>query len=122
LPRIYGILKSNPAYGFFVVGVVWAIVAVWLGLVLVLWPALTCLAAALLLKLLPSERITWAWATSSAVLGLLVSAYQAYVAIPFINGTFSFVATETLAGFVLFALVHLVLLYSGYSPAGEPAK
>lgn len=104
------------------VGVVWVVVAVWLGLILVLWPALTCLAAGLLLKFLPSGRITWAWAISSAVLGLLVSAYQAYAAIPFIRGTFSFTATETLAGFVLFALVHLVLLYSGYSPAVKQAK
>ncbi|MGD0477402.1 MAG: hypothetical protein ABSB29_04440 [Nitrososphaerales archaeon] len=122
MPKFSDILKSNLAYEFMFVGVVWAVVAAGLGLVLVLWPALTCLAAGLLLKFLPSGRITWAWATSSAVLGLMVSAYQAYVAIPLISSTFSFVATETLAGFALFALVHLVLLYSGYSPAGKPAK
>jgi len=122
LPKVSDILKSNVAYEFMVAGVVWVVVAIWLGLVLVLWPALTCLVAGLLLKFLPSKRITWAWATSSAVLGLLVSAYQVYVAIPFIRGTFSFVAIETLVGFVLFALFHLVLLYTGYSPAGKQTK
>lgn len=122
MPKVSDILKSNVAYEFMVIGVVWAVVAVWLGLVMVLWPALTCLAAGLLLKFLPSGRLTWAWATSSAILGFLVSAYQAYVAIPFISSAFSSVATETLAGFALFALVHIVLLYSGYSPAGKPAK
>lgn len=122
MPKVSDILKSNLAYGFMVVGVVWAVLAVGLGVVLILWPALTCLAAGLLLKLLPSGRITWAWAISSAVLGLLVSAYQVYAAIPFVRGTFSFVAAETLAGFVVLALVHLVLLYSGYSPAAKPTK
>jgi hypothetical protein len=122
LLKVSDILKSNLAYEFIVVGVVWAIAAVGLGLVLVLWPVLTCLAAGLLLMFLPSGRITWPWATSSAILGFLVSAYQAYVAIPLVSSAFSLVATETLAGFAFFALVHLVLLYSGYSPAARPAK
>jgi hypothetical protein len=122
LPKVSDILKTNLAYEFMVVGALWAVVAVEFGLVLVVWPALTCIAAGLLLKFLPSGRITWAWGTSSAVLGFLVSAYQACVAVLFISGTFSFVATETLVGFAFFALAHLVLLYSGYSPAGKPTK
>lgn len=122
MPKVSDILRSNLAYEFIAVGVVWAVIAAGLSLALVLWPALTCLAAGLLLKFLPSERITWSWAVSSAVLGLLVSAYQAYVAVPFVSGTFSMVAAETLAGFALFALVHLTLLYSGYSPVSNPAK
>ena len=122
MPKASDILKSNLAYEFVVVGIAWTVVAVGLGLVLVLWPALTCLAAGLLLKFLPLARITSPWATSSAVLGALVSTYQAFVAVPFISGTFSSVGIETLAGFALFALVHLVLLYFAYSPAGRPAK
>lgn len=122
MPKVSVILKSNLAYEFIVVGIIWTVIAIGLGLALVLWPALTCLLAGLLLKFLPSTRITWPWATSSAVLGFLVSAYQVFVAVPFVGGTFSLVGVETLAGFALFALVHLVLLYSAYSPAGEPAK
>ena len=122
MPKVSDILKSNLAYEFIAVGIVWTVVAVGLGLALVLWPALTCYVAGLLVKFLPSERITLPWAISSAVLGLLVSAYQVYVATPFISSTFSLVGTETLVGFVAFAFVHLVLLYFGYSPAGEPAK
>jgi len=116
LPRVFDLLKSNLAYEFLVVGAIWAVVAVGLGLVLVLWPTLACLVAGLLLKFRPSERITWPWAISSAALGLLLSAYQVYAAIPLVGGIFSLVAIETLAGFALFALVHLLLLYSGYSP------
>ena len=122
MPKVSDILKSNLAYEFIAVGILWAVVAIGLGLVLVLWPAFTCLAAGLLLKFLPSRRITSPWATSSAILGFLVSAYQACVATPLVNSTFSLVAAETLAGFTLFALVHVVLLYSGYSPASKPVK
>ncbi len=122
MPKVLDILKSNLAYDFIVVGVAWAVVAVGLGLILVSWPALTCLVAGLLLKFRPSTRITGPWATSSSVLGFLVSAYQAFVAVPFVSGIFSLVGIETLVGFVLFALVHLVLLYFAFLPAGEPVK
>jgi hypothetical protein len=120
LPKVSDTLKSNLPYEFVAVGVVWTVVAVGLGLAVVLWPALTCYVAGLLLKFLPSERITWPWAISSACLGLLVSVYQVYVAIPFVSSAFSLVGTETLVGFVVFSLVHLVLLYFGYSPVGKP--
>lgn len=119
LPRVSDILRSNLAYEFMVVGVVWTAIAIGLGLAIVLWPALTCFVAGLLLKLQPAGRLTWPWATSSAALGLLVSGYQAYVAVLFVGGTFSSVAGETLAAFLIFALVHLVLLYTGYSPAAK---
>lgn len=122
MSKVSGILKSNLPYEFVVVGVAWTVVAVGLGLAQVLWPALTCYVAGLLLKFVPSERITWPWAISSAVLGLLISAYQVYVAIPFVSSTFSLVGTETLVGFVVFTLVHLALLYFGYSPVGKPTK
>ena len=122
MPKVFDILKSNLPYEFIAVGVAWTVVAVGLGLALVLWPALTCYVAGLLLKFVPSQRITWPWANSSAVLGLLVSAYQVYVAVPFVSSTFSLVGTETLVGFVVFSLVHLALLYFGYSPVSKPAK
>jgi len=122
LPKVSDLLRSYLAYQFMAVGVVWAVVAVWLGLALVLWPALTCLVGGALLKLWPSGRLTWPWVTSAAVLGFLVSGYQAYLAIPFVGGTFSAVASETLAAFAIFALVHLVLLWSGYVSPGKPAK
>jgi hypothetical protein len=122
LPKVSDLLRSYLAYQFMAVGVVWAVVAVWLGLALVLWPALTCLVGGALQKLWPSGRLTWPWVTSAAVLGFLVSGYQAYLAIPFVGGTFSAVASETLAAFAIFALVHLVLLWSGYVSPGKPAK
>ena len=122
MPKVSGILKSNLAYEFMAVGIAWIVVALGLSLVLVLWPALTCLVAGLLIRFLPSTRITWPWATSSSVLGFLVSAYQAFLAAPFVGGTFSSVGVETLAGFGLFAFIHVVLLYLAYSPKSEPAR
>jgi hypothetical protein len=122
LPKVSDFLRLNLAYEFMAVGAVWAAVAVWFGLVLVLWPALTCLVGGALLKFWPSGRLTWSWVTSAAVLGFLVSGYQAYLAIQFVGGTFSAVASETLAAFAIFALVHLVLLWSGYVSPGKPTK
>ena len=121
LPSISNILKSNLPFEFIAVGVVWAVIAGGLGLAVVLWPALTCLVAGLLLKLRPSGRLTWPWAISSATLGLLVSGYQAYAAVLIVGGTFSLVAAETLVAFTVFALIHLILLYTGYSPGGKLA-
>jgi len=109
------------AYEFIAVGVVWGAIAVVLGIALVLWPALTCIVAGILLKFWPSGRIAWSWGTSSAVLGLLVAGYQAYAAIPFVTGTFSLVATESLVAFAIFAAAHVMLLYSGYSPGSKQA-
>jgi len=112
-------LRSNLAYEFLAVGVVWAAIAAEVGLALVLWPTLTCIVAGLLLKFLPSGRLTWSWSNSAAVLGLVLCVYQAYVAVPFVSGAFSMVATETLAAFAVFAFVHLVLLYTGYASPGK---
>lgn len=122
MPNLLGKLRSNLAYEFIAVGVVWAVIAIGQGLVIMAWPTLTCIAAGLLLKFSPVERLNWSWSNSSAVLGLLLCGYQAYVAIPFISGAFSTVATETLAGFAAFAVVHLTLLYAGYTPGGKNSE
>ena len=116
MPKVFALLKSSLPYEFIAVGVVWGIIAALVGVTVVLWPAVTCVLAGVLLKLQPSGRVTVPWATSSAVLGLLVSGYQAYVAIPMASGVFSTVAVETLVGFLVFAVVHLFLLYGGYRP------
>jgi len=119
LPKVTDILRSNLAYEFIAVGVVWMAIAVALNLAIVLWPALTCIVAGILLKFQPSGRLTWSWANSSAVLGFLVCGYQAYVAMEHVSGVFSMVAAETLAAFAIFALLHLMLLYAGYSPVSK---
>lgn len=116
MSRISGTLKSNILYAFIVVGVVWGIVAFNTGSLFVLWPVVTCFLSALLLRLRPGERLTWAWVTATAVLGFLLSGYQAYVAAFLVGGALSSVASLSLAGFLAFALVHLVLLYAGASP------
>ena len=120
MSKVLDVLRTNLPYEFIAAGVVWGVFV--LESVLVLWPALTCIAAGLLLKFRPSGRITLPWATSSAVLGFFVAAFQVYVSIPFVSGIFSTAATETLAVFTVFALFHVWLAYSGYSPAAKPVK
>lgn len=110
-------LRNYLAYEFVVVGILWVVAAVSVGRAVVLWPAVTCLAAGVLLKVWPSGRLSWAWATASALLGLMVSGYQVYVALPLIGGVFSTVAVESLAAFAVFAVAHVVLFFTGYSPA-----
>jgi len=121
LPKLAEILKANLAYEFVAVGLVWVAVAVALGLAIVLWPALTCIAAGAMLRLIPADRLTWSWATSSAVLGFLVCGYQVYASIGFLSGAFSAVAVETLAAFLVFAAVHATLFFFGYRPAAQAA-
>ncbi|MBI3840490.1 MAG: hypothetical protein HY297_00795 [Thaumarchaeota archaeon] len=114
-------LKTNTSYGFMAVGAVWLVIALYISSALVIWPVATCVVSGLLLRLRPRERITWAWASSTAVLGALVSAYRAYIAIPFIFGAFQVVSAISIVGFGLFAVVHLFLLYAG-NAAPEQAK
>jgi hypothetical protein len=116
MPDIPGLLRGNAAYLFIAVGVVWIAVAIVTGSSLLAWPVVACLVSGALLKLYPSKRITWAWAISTAGLGLLLSAYQVYAWSPFIGGAFSTLAGSALAVFVVLAAAHVVLLYAGTGP------
>lgn len=113
-------LRSYVAYAFLAVGVGWVVVAFLTGSYLVLWPVITCFMSGVLLRLRPEDRLTWAWASSSAVLGFLLSGYQVYVASFLVGGALSSVASISAAAFAVFAVVHLLLLYTGSSSRPEP--
>ena len=113
MPDIRGVLRKYVAYAFVVVGIAWLGIAVLAGSVLILWPAVACLLSGALLKLKPGLRLTWAWAVSSAVLGLLLSAYQVYAWSPYLGGAFSVLAGGAIVGFAVLAVVHALLLYAG---------
>jgi len=120
MSRILDPLRTYVAYAFLVVGVAWAVVAYNTSSYLVLWPVVTCFLAGILLRLRPGERLTWAWASSTAVLGFLLSGYQAYVASYLVGGALSSVAAISAGAFAVFAVVHLLLLYAGNSSRAEP--
>ena len=122
MSRALSVFKSYSAYAFVIAGLAWLAVAYELASLLVLWPAVACIVAGVLLKLRPGARLTWAWATSSAVLGLLLSAYAAFVAAPVISSAFSSIAIASFAAFSIFALAHVFLLYAGYRRSGQRAK
>ena len=113
MSSVIGKLRANGAYLFIAVGVVWAALGLYTGSRLVAWPAAACIAGGVLLRQMPGRRFTWSWSISAAVMGLIVSAYQVYAWAPLLGGAFSTLAGATLAGFVVFAVVHVFLAYAG---------
>ena len=113
MSRVLRPLVANAAYAFIVVGAVWVAVAFLSSSALILWPALVCIAGGILLHQLPSHRLTWAWIVSAASMGFLLSAYEVYAWAGFLGGAFSSLATVSLVGFAVLAVVHLLLLYLG---------
>ncbi len=120
MPSVLGTLRANSSYAFFGVGVVWLAVAVLAGSALTLWPVVAFMVSGYTLRMMPGRRFTWAWVVSSAVLGLLLSAYQVYAWVPFLEGALSTLAVVSLVGFTIFAVVHAVLFYVGLKPAAPP--
>lgn len=120
MSRILSPLRSYVAYAFLAVGVAWVVVAYVTGSYLVLWPVVTCFLSGIFLRLMPGERLTWAWASSTAVLGFLLSGYQVYIASFLVGGALSSVASISAGAFSVFAVVHLLLLYAGNSSRSEP--
>ena len=112
MPSVLERAKTNGRYLFIVVGFAW-VGGVYLAGPLLLWPVFACIVAGLLLWFRPELRLTEPWARASAVMGLVLSAYQAYLAIPLLSGTLSTVAAGALAAFTVFAVVHLFLLWLG---------
>ena len=120
MSRVLEAAKTNAAYAFIVVGVLWLVIAVITSAGLVLWPVGACLVAGVLLRLRPALRITWAWALATASLGFLLAAYQLYDWAPFIGGAFTAVAGAALAVFTILALAHVFLFYLGASKPKAP--
>ena len=112
-------LRRNAAYAYVAVGLVWLAIAYYEQSELLLWPVVVMVVGGALLKVRPGERITWAWAVSAAVLGLVLALYQAYVAAPLIVGQTSMIAVVSLSVFALFGLAHVLLAYAGSGAANE---
>lgn len=124
MSALLGTLRGNSSYLFIAVGVFWLGVAVAAGSALILWPVIACVLGGVLLRVWPERKITWAWAVAAAVFGFLLAAYQVYAWLPFLGGAFSGIAAVASVVFVVFALLHVLLLYVGAAPvkpAAEPA-
>ncbi len=117
--RLFDLRRPNLGFAFFGAGFVWLAVVYITGTALNLWPVVACFVGGTLLRVKPVERLTWAWSVSSATLGLLLASYQAYAWIPLVSGSFGTLAVFSLVGFAVFAVVHALLLYSGW---GAPSK
>jgi heme/copper-type cytochrome/quinol oxidase subunit 3 len=117
----FDLLRARSAYVYLVVGIAWLGVAALAGSLLILWPVVACIAAGALLILRPGKRFTWAWVLATAVLGLLLAAYQVYSWASFVLGAFAAVAGEAIAVFLVLAVIHAFLLFAGASGT-KPAK
>jgi hypothetical protein len=112
-------IKGNLAYLFVGAGVVWLVLTYVTGSLLLLWPVLVCVVSGILIKAAPGAKITPAWAGASALMGIVLSAYQAYAATSLVVGQFATIATASLIGFVIFGLGHLYLLVASRSGEKE---
>ena len=115
MPPFLNTVKAQAQYAFVGAGVLWLVLALYEWSALLLWPVIALVAAGAMLRLLPGERLTWAWAVSAAVLGMVVALYQVYLALPLLQSAFSTVAGASLAVFAVFAAAHVVLAYAGAS-------
>jgi hypothetical protein len=114
---VIGLLRKNATYAFFVVALAWLAVAVLGNSPLTLWPFVACVVSGIALRMWPSQRFTWAWVVSTAVLGFLLSVYQVYAWAPFLGGTFSVLAATSFVGFGIFAIAHVFLFFAGLKPS-----
>ncbi len=112
MPKVLDRIRDFSAYAFVAIGLVWLAIAFLAGSALLLWPVVACIVGGVLLRLRSGGRLTFAWASSAAVLGLVLSSYQVYQWMPFLGGTFNNLAAESLGGFAVLAVVHFVLLYA----------
>lgn len=108
-------VRKNIAYAFAVIGAIWVVIAFLVGSGLVLWPAVACVAAAVLLKVWPGSLLSIAWGPAAAVLGLLLCAYQVYEAVLLLFGAFAMIAGASVVLFFLLGIGHAFLAYASYS-------
>ncbi|QQG49053.1 MAG: hypothetical protein HY247_01710 [archaeon] len=121
MPDVIQIIRTNAAYLFLAAAVGWVGLAIYASSALISWPVFTMAVGGILLRVRPGDRLTWAWAASSAFLGFLVSSYKVYASSQLLFGPFSTVSAVSVGGFAVFALYHLVLLYSG-TATGKASK
>jgi len=120
MPRVLNPLVSNAPYFFIAVGVVWLGIALISSSPLIAWPVIACVAAGIMLRQIPSHRLTSAWVVATAALGFFIAIYQVYAWAGFLGGTFSSLAASAFGGFAVLAAVHVLLFYAGVSkPSGS---
>jgi hypothetical protein len=121
MPKILDLFVANGSYFFIAVGVIWLAIAFLAGSSLILWPVVACIAGGIMLREWPSGRFTWAWCVATAVMGLLLAAYQVYAWLSFLGGAFSTLATLSTAGFAVLAVIHVLLFYVATARPAEKA-
>jgi len=118
LPKLLEPLVVNAPYFFIAVGVFWLAIAFLTGSALILWPVIACVLGGLMLRQMPSFRLTWAWVVATAAMGFLICAYQVYSWAGFLGGTFSGLAAGSLVTFAVLAVIHMFLFYAGTAKPG----
>jgi hypothetical protein len=100
---------------FFVEAAFWiAIIATGAGFLL-FWAALAALLSGVAIIAAPSNWMTRPLAGASALFGLVLMIYQAYVASALLGTSMATLGAESLAAFVVLAIVYLYLVASTIS-------
>jgi hypothetical protein len=118
MSSIMEVLRNRQPYGFFIMGLIWLAMAVYVSSAFLLWPVVALLAGGLLLRYRPAERVTWAWTTASLGLGIMLVLYQMASDIALLGGAFSTIAAESLVVFVILGALHVVMAYTSTTTPG----
>jgi len=121
MPSSLDVMRARAPYAYAVMGLIWLVVAYLESSALLLWPVAVLIAGGVLLMFRQGKRLTWAWAISAAVLGLVLSFYQAYVAALLVTGALSTLAGASLVVFATLGLAHVLLGYVGAGAATKKA-
>jgi hypothetical protein len=119
---VTGFVKKYLAYLFILLGLVWVGVIVSGAANILLWPALTSILSGVLLLVRPEGNFSTALSRASALYGVLLAGYQAYVAIPLLGSVFSTFAASSFASFGVVTVVYLALLYASLSATGDESR
>jgi hypothetical protein len=112
MPSVLEAFRPNLKFAFLGVGAVWLALVYLTASVQLLWAVAVFWIAGLLLAWRPGWSFSRSWSAGAGVMGLFLSLYQVYIAAPLVAGAFASIAAESVVAFVVFALVHIVMLFS----------
>ena len=106
-------------YAFIAAGVAWLAIIATGASFLLLWPAALSILSGIILKWKPGGRLSSALSRATALYGIVLAAYQVYVALPLLVGIFATIAALSVVSFLVLAVYNVVLLYGSIPKPAE---
>ncbi len=102
---------------FFIEAAFWILIVATKGGSLLLWAAAAAALSGAIIIAAPSSWVTKPLAGASSLFGLTLAIYQAYMASTLLGTSLASLGAESVAAFVVFALVNLYLIAATISTA-----